>query len=183
MSLYEFLSDPAETPFLGRALNESLDDDARRAYADALATRAPERAEWLRLETELYRRAGDAATRARFLELSNRVNGMWVQILRRDRLLNCGGGSAEAPRVRFTFECPRTWESLAPTEDACVRRCDECGQNVHFTDDLVEAEAHARAGRCITVPAKLAQSASGRNYTMITGRPDPIGDWATKLFP
>jgi hypothetical protein len=185
MSLFQLLDDPVEQPFLVRALNErgGLDDDARRRYAAAIYAQAPERAEWLRLEVALHRAASpDPSVRARFDELTALCPPQWIELLRRDLLLNCGRAADERPRVRFTFECERRWESLAPTDDPRVRHCDECGESVHFADTVVEAEALARAGRCISVPGALARSASGRSVDKVVGRPDPIAWWADRIF-
>lgn len=185
MSISQFFDDPSERPYFVRAMNErvALDDETRRAYADAIQARAPERAEWLRLEIALHGAASpDPSVRARFDELTELCHPLWLQLMRRDVLLNCGGAADEAPRVRFTFECARQWESLAPTDDARVRHCAECGESVHFADDVPTAERLARDGRCISVPRAMAHSASGRSVENITGRPDPIGWWADRIF-
>jgi len=47
----------------------------------------------------------------------------------RDRPERERGPGAEGP-LRFAFECPLTWESLAPTEDAAVRHCGSCNKTV-----------------------------------------------------
>jgi hypothetical protein len=65
-----------------------------------------------------------------------------------------------------------------------VRHCDQCGEDVFRADTLVAAESLARAGRCLTVPAALAEKAGYPDgQRMITGRPEhPVVRWAERLF-
>jgi len=184
VSFFDYLGDPDERLFLGRALDGSLDDDARHLYASRLSEKDPERAEWLRLECALHARATvDAGARARFDHLCETNNHDWVGLLRRDLVLNCGLARDEAPRVRFALVCDRHWESLEPTDDPGVRHCGECNQSVHFSDSAKVAEAHAAAGHCIAVPRTLHDGGVSLDVRHVLGRPDPIGDWARRLFP
>lgn len=180
----EWLSDPEELPYLRDALNGDLPDERRLAYADLLATRDPERAEWLRLDVALRARAAeDPAVRARHAELSRRVGHDFRHLMVRGTILNCGEARGSAPRVRFSFVCDERWEALAPTEDPAVRSCGRCRENVYFETRAADAARRARDGQCIAVPRRLAETASGMDARFMVGRPDPVGDWARQIFP
>jgi hypothetical protein len=182
--LFDYLSDEDERPYLIAAMNGALADEERLAYAAKLDARDPERAEWLRLEVALHASATeDPAVHARFAELSRLLSYDLLRLLRRDMILNCGEARAEKPRVRFTFVCPARWETLTPTEDATVRFCGHCQERVYFCDRGKVAAAHARAGDCIAVPRELTDEHVRLSTRNILGRPDPLGDWARKLFP
>ena len=182
-NIIDLLHDAQEGPFLVRALARAPTDEERERYAECLESRDPARAEWLRLERALHSRAAaDPAVRRRFDALTAALAGDWVRLLRRDTLLNCGRARGEPRRVRFAFACERTWESLAPSEDPRVRTCDACEQRVHRCETVAEADAHARAGRCVAVPSALVATASGRDTSYMVGRPDLAADWAARLF-
>lgn len=72
-------------------------------------------------------------------------------------------------RVRMRFECPRTWEGLAPTDDPGVRRCEACRQDVYFCATDEETREHARAGHCI---AREEPDASLYSSRLVLGRPE-----------
>lgn len=57
----------------------------------------------------------------------------------------------DAAKARFDFECPRTWNSLAPTPNQQVRHCDDCDRQVHLSRDVREAEMNSRAGHCVAL--------------------------------
>lgn len=182
-SLWDYFGDAQERPLLEQALQRPLTDAERLRYASVIAARDPQRAEWLRLEARLHERASaDATTRARFDVLGRAFAPEWVRLMTRDSLLNCGKARGEPPEIRFAFVCERRWASLAPTEDAQIRTCDECRECVHHCASVREAEDHARAGHCIAVPARMAADAGGRDDSHITGRPDPAADWARRIF-
>jgi hypothetical protein len=63
---------------------------------------------------------------------------------------------SDAAEVRLEFECPRTWDTLAPTVEPSIRHCDDCDKPVHLSRDVKEANEHARLGRCIAVPTMTA---------------------------
>ena len=188
-SLMTLMQDPEEgplvTPFIsGRAVTAA----ERAAYTRFLLERGDVRGEVLALAEEL---AGDAlpvdcaVKRARLTELLSQVDHMWWRIVRaRPYLLNCGLARDRVPAVRFAYACPRSWEELAPTQDAAVRHCGACNEAVHRADTVVTAEALARQGRCIAVPAAIADRGgypSGRG--MMVGRPaHPVQKWTQRLF-
>src|SRR5436305_13940628 len=61
------------------------------------------------------------------------------------------------PLPVFRQVCPREWEQLALTEDASVRHCAQCNQDVYLCSTDDETLNHARAGHCI---ARLIPDAS-----------------------
>lgn len=63
-----------------------------------------------------------------------------------------GGSGADRDVLRFAFECPRSWDALAPTDDPKVKHCDHCDQAVYLCADAQEARVHARVKRCVAVP-------------------------------
>jgi uncharacterized protein (TIGR02996 family) len=183
-SIFEYLSDEAERPYLIAAMDGKLDDTGRLDYAQFLSNRDPVRAEWIRLEVKLHAQAtDDADVHQRYTELGREVGYDFRRVMRRRNILNCGSAASEPRRVRFSFVCERKWETLHPTEDAAVRHCNSCDSRVYQCATVKEAEAHARAGHCIAVPLEIVHSGAARNYKNMLGRPDPIGDWAEKMFP
>jgi hypothetical protein len=181
-TLFEYLADETERPLLVQALSRTLTDEERERYAAVIAGRDPARAEWLRLERVLHAQAGDAASRRRFDELCAALSADWLRVMSRDALLNCGQARGQPRRVRFTFVCERRWESLAPTGEPTVRACEGCGEQVHRCESVREAEEHATRGHCNAVPGELVAKVDGYDARHVLGRPDPLGNWAARLF-
>lgn len=182
-SLFEFLNDLDERSFLILAFDGKLDDAQRLAYANVLEAKDPERAEWIRLEVQLHSRpTNDTNVHQRYGELGRQVGYDFLKIMRRNDVFNCGNAPPESRRIRFRFVCDKRWETLHPTDKPDVRHCSVCNEHVHQCTTVPEAETHARAGHCIAVSSDLVQKATGRNYSAMVGRPDPIGDWSAKLF-
>ncbi|HVE40804.1 MAG TPA: hypothetical protein VNM14_13000 [Planctomycetota bacterium] len=46
----------------------------------------------------------------------------------------------------FSYDCPKDWEKLQPTDAASIRSCSFCRKNVHLTTTVEEAIALARKG-------------------------------------
>jgi hypothetical protein len=49
---------------------------------------------------------------------------------------------SEIRNCKFSFKCPKNWESLEPTDNMHQRFCGECNQIVHLCDtpeDLMKA--------------------------------------------
>lgn len=183
-SLFEFLNDIGERPFLLLAFDGKIDNAQRLAYAQVLEAKDPERAEWLRLEVQLHSHpTDDVNVHRRYGELGRKAGYDFLRIMRRNNVFNCGKGPKEPRRVRFSFVCDKRWETLNPSDVPNVRHCSICNERVHQCSTVQDAESHARAGHCIAVPNSLVEKAAGRNYQNMVGRPDPIGDWSEKLFP
>ena len=182
-SIFEYLKDEGERPFLLAAFEGKLDDAKRVAYAELLDSRDPTRAEWLRLEMKLQAAAtDDTEVHKRYRELSRGVGYEFVRLFRRNDILNCGGAANEPKRIRFAFICEKRWETLLPTDNASERHCNACNSSVYHCSTVKEAEARARAGHCIAVSHMLVENAAGGGYRNAVGRPDPIRDWGEKLF-
>lgn len=180
--LNEYLRSDDERPFIHKAYDHALGDADRLAYARLLEPTDPERAEWLRLEVALHSRAtDDPAVLARFIALARRIGFDFANVLLRDVIMNCGsdGAKKETPRVRFAFVCTKRWETLAPTDSESVRSCQQCNERVYYCDTVADAETRAFAGQCIAIPKQLSD---GGVQEEMLGRPDPVRDWADRLF-
>ncbi|MBL8626511.1 MAG: hypothetical protein JNK64_34665 [Myxococcales bacterium] len=171
----------------GALLAAALDGgDGRARYAAWLRARGDRRGDALALALELELDAQDAPDPRRqdaLRALVAQIPAGWWRLVRSRRVqLNCGAAGAVAPTVRFGFICPRSWEELATTERAGVRACDACRQPVYRCDTAAEADARARRGDCVSVPARLVELHADTR-TMIVGRPEPaLARWARALF-
>lgn len=183
-TLFELLSDNDERPHLLLAMDGKLDDAGRLAYAKLLENRDPSRAEWIRLEVQLHNKAtADTTIHQRFRTLGGAAGYDFLRVMRRDDILNCAKGASEPRSVRFAFICEKRWDVLLPTESANERHCNACNSRVYHCSTVREAEEHAHAGHCIAVSSLLVDKAAGGGYFNAVGRPNPVRDWATKLFP
>jgi hypothetical protein len=54
---------------------------------------------------------------------------------------------------------------------------------VYHCDTVEEAASHALAGHCIAVPKNLEGGGVRLDTSRVLGRPDPLGNWARRLFP
>jgi hypothetical protein len=181
MKLSDYLELEDERPYLLRAWEDKLGDEDRIAYAAVVERRDPARAQWLRLELQLHAQAtSDPQVLARFIALGKQIGMDYANLLLRESILNCGKAHGEPPRVRFAFACPKRWHTLLPTVDATVRLCQHCNETVYYCGDVATAAERARAGQCIAIPRELSD---GGVESLVLGRPDPVGDWAERLFP
>lgn len=189
MGVHELLAlarDPEEGPFILPFLAGSADEGARRRYRDWLVERGDPRGEVVTLLESLEAptpRVDLVPLRARFTALAAAVSPAWLALFRAVTApLHCGLARAEAPAVRFAFECPRAWASLDPTDDPTVRRCDGCGERVYFSATRDEAERRAREGACVAVPASLLGALGARFSAGMTGRPHAPELWGERIF-
>lgn len=139
-----------EAELLNALAAAPADDLLRQIYADWLDENpGPGRAakaEFLRLEAEKAD-AGPQRTAAidrRLAELARQLAPGWAAVAGKRPVENCSG-------PRFAFACPRTWQSLAPTDRPAVRRCDDCRREVFYCVTLDEAARRARQGHCVAV--------------------------------
>jgi hypothetical protein len=189
LSIIEMVTDSDEGSYLQAVFAAPHPHAALVEYANHLHGRDDLRSEFLRLEGLL---AGPEplgehhrALQARYAELLAVLEpfGFWLQLVRRgNRLLNCGRTRTELPVVRFSFQCPKQWEELAPTAEPGVRVCADCEENVHYCEDSASAELHARRGDCIAVPVRTANDAAGHLAHNMVGRPDVYQLWGEELF-
>lgn len=174
--------DPDEARLVGALLGAGEVAQARRAYAAWLRARGDRRAEVLDLALALETTPDPVAAR-RLGELLVDVAPGWWRMVRAPRFqLLCGDARGQPPAVRFRVRCPMSWEELAATAEPAVRHCGRCHEPVYRCEDLPTAEAHARAGRCISVPARLVEGFADLEVHL-TGRPaHPVVRWARALF-
>lgn len=179
----EWMRDVDEAPFVRVLLGGTSEMLDVPAYLAVLRTKDPLRAEYLELVTT---HAGhhDPRARARIGELRDRIDSFWQRAIEPHWLLGCGEMREQTKRVRFSYECPRTWAELAPTADPDVRACDGCGETVHRCHTMAEAETHALAGHCISVTSVVSRSVYAKlehRLRMITGRPSLPDKWLGEL--
>ncbi len=159
---------PNEGSFLRAILAHPADDLPRLVYADWLEEQqtdaAGEKAEFLRLLAATGKGYGKGQQhkrdRVRLRELAERLAVGWLAAVTHAAVENCAaGGMALRGRqlrrsldtVQFSFECPKQWADMTPTDDDKVRHCEACKQSVYFCDTLDEAKHHAWAGECVAV--------------------------------
>ncbi len=51
----------------------------------------------------------------------------------------------------FSFQCPKTWERLSPTDHDGIRHCPECDRDVHLALTEEVFRQHASKGLCVAV--------------------------------
>lgn len=151
----------AEQDFLRKLLDRPADDTALLVYADWLDEQggagSKAKAGFIRFELEAAERLatlpeGDPSRVAiinRLRDLARDLDPGWLAVVSRPVL--------EACRFRLEFECPMQWERLTTTDDAKVRFCESCRQNVHYCDTIEEAREHAWKGGCVAVALPLVR--------------------------
>jgi hypothetical protein len=184
--ILELLRDPIEGPLLLLFLSESGTHEDRVRYAGLLRERSDPRGELLELALSLGAEpsVGAPTDRRRLEALIAQVHPIewWHAVRPFAWTLGCGTAKAETAAVRFAVECPKAWESLAPTSVAGVRHCESCGELVYLSRSQQEAESNARIGRCIAVPARLASQVTHDVTRNVLGRPHAPSLWATQVF-
>lgn len=188
LSIARVLADPEERAFIPQLERESTAAQARAAYAALLLRRNDRRGEFL----DLVLRSGagsplspvERARLSAFMrEAAQREAPSWWHLVRPTAYtLGCGELRDQPAVVRFSFECPRLWESFAPTDDPAVRHCDTCREQVFRCETLALAGEHARAGHCIAVPTELAGQMSQEVGRFIIGRPHIPTMWAERVL-
>ena len=177
------LFDPDEGPLARPFLNGTAGAAELAAYRDYLLGCGDVRGKVLALIGELSNKRPPADAEQKRAELRQLAPNLWRAWLSlvTPYLLNCGTGREIHPTIRFAFQCPRTWEDLAPTSQPSVRHCDGCGEDVHLVETVVDAERLALRGKCISAPRRLV--AEGGARAMMTGMAaHPLTTWAHRLF-
>jgi len=173
--------DPEEMKLVAPLISGRPDELDVPAYVAYLRGNDDPRAELLELIARCEQTAvDDPFARARISELREQVPWGWVRLVAPHWLLGCGDDKA----VELSYQCPRTWAELAPTADPAVRHCEGCGEAVHRCDSLAQAEDHARARRCISIPVELTSAIHKQlapQLRMITGRPNIPALWLERV--
>jgi uncharacterized protein (TIGR02996 family) len=126
----------------------------RLVYADWLDEQgdpaSTDQAEFLRIECQLdalpARDRRRTKLMARLRQLREVIQEDWWRLLDWPPVELC---------VTFAFECPQRWDTLRPTEDPGVRRCDMCSQNVYYCRNQKEAQARAELGHCVAIDSRI----------------------------
>jgi uncharacterized protein (TIGR02996 family) len=158
----------SEDGFLRALLADPKGDTTRLVYADWLEEQgdpvSDAKAEFLRLTVEGPAPKNGRKKKRRLQQLAAELDTDWLAVVSRLPIEHClkkriegepaGDESIVESMVSplgFDFLCDRHWEDLQATEDRAVRFCDDCSQNVHYCDTIMEARDHAQAGHCIAV--------------------------------
>ncbi len=153
-----------EDDFLRKLLENPADDTTRLVYADWLDerddTESKAKALFLRLTVRLLepnRSAGWRKARRKEMQpLTATLPTDWLAVVSRLKVENCAGkqgGDARqmSMRLLFDFVCDKRWDEMAVTDDNGVRFCEQCKQNVHYCDTIMDARKHAGVGHCVAV--------------------------------
>ena len=72
---------------------------------------------------------------------------------------NCGQAKRKSKIVRFTYKCPKNWNTLQKTESDSVRFCDACQESVYYCADPQEVNRHAHQGHCVAISSLMSHEA------------------------
>ena len=75
--------------------------------------------------------------------LKRDIDPFWLACFDRPPIEGC--------EQRFAFLCPKKWAQLQTTEDAAVRYCEGCRQNVYYCNTISEAQGRANCGECVAI--------------------------------
>lgn len=142
-----------EVAFLQAMRAAPQDDALRLVYADWLEERGDHRAEYLRTQLSLDsmrpRNPRRAVLKHRLRELRKGMDIAWLTTVDRPEIENCS--------LEFSFQCPKYWASLQPTEKATIRWCDTCEQRVYYCNTVDEALSLALRGECVAIDTSLVR--------------------------
>jgi uncharacterized protein (TIGR02996 family) len=126
------------------------------------------------LEAQLAELSGQLRLQVptRLRELAAGLDPNWLTVVSDPDVEGCGRSTGRGWQPRFDFVCDRSWADMTPTGDDTVRHCKECGENVHFCDNLADAREHANEGHCIAVDlGVIRREGDLRPPVCFTGRP------------
>jgi len=187
-----------EDAFLRKLLEQPNSDLTRLVFADWLDEQGtPDslaKAEFLRLIADADY-IGKFEERVK--ELAAQLDPHWLAVVGKLPIENCAtaedmGIRATPRRLAFSFECPKKWEELTPTEDGTgVRYCGECEKTVHYCHDADDLRRNANRGNCVAVelgvprrPGDLEQERFAVTTMGILYDPRPEGnEWAVEETP
>jgi hypothetical protein len=74
----------------------------------------------------------------------------------------------------FSFQCPQTWDRLAPTNEATVRHCTTCDRDVQLALTEEDFRHYQEQGGCVAVPVILSDKTGPSTESYIVGGTDPL---------
>lgn len=159
-----------EAGFLSAIRTAPADDTARQVYADWLDEQSDPhssaKSAVLRLELQIrtgkWKATRLTAARTRLRKLSAALDPEWLAVVTRPELENC--------LLKFEYECPKEWGSLAATDQEHVRSCDACHQNVYYCTTVDEASRHAGQGHCVAVSVSQVRTPDDLQPRLLMGR-------------
>lgn len=139
----------AEQAFMDDLLAKPHDEEVRLVYADWLEEQArTTEAQFIRLQREIRKLAPDddvqLAEKRRLLHTeAAKLPLSWRRAVAVAPIENCD--------LKFELTCPKSWDSLAPTEDPRQRFCNGCQKRVHYAPTIEKAQSLAMRGQCVAV--------------------------------
>lgn len=153
-----------DSDFIRAILARPDDGTLRHVYADWLEERGDPRGEFLRLDDQ-QAHAKDAkqflAQHERLQALRKEIAPSWLAQMSRSKIELC--------EVPFRFQCPKQWDKLRATDEAGVRFCDACSQNVYYCHTLEEAREHAWRFHCVAVDVGVPRKEDDLQRPMLMG--------------
>src|SRR4051812_43774814 len=154
-----------EDDFIRAILADPKDNAQLLVYSDWLEDQADPtataKAEFLRVTvTPPKGKGGKKKRQSQLQELAATLDTDWLAVVSRLQLENCPQKRQKRDYRRtgslhFEFVCDRRWEDLRATDDAAVRYCEGCEQNVHYCDTITAARNHTLEGHCVPVDLGL----------------------------
>jgi uncharacterized protein (TIGR02996 family) len=178
-----------EDAFLQKLLENPADDTLRMVYADWLDERGGDesraKAQFLRVTVRLMgpiRRIGWRSARHKELhQLAALLPPAWLAVTSRLKIEGCADARARLDPdelaqygIRFNVVCDKRWDELTATDDATVRHCGTCKQNVHFCDTIEAARARAWRGECVAVSLGVIRHGKDLEVPTMVGSPSVI---------
>ena len=82
----------------------------------------------------------------------------------------------EIRNCTVSFQCPKFWKRLTPTDNPKVRFCDYCFEQVHLAETEQELAEHSALGHCVAIlnlsPEHPAYSPEGLLGDIAPNSPD-----------
>lgn len=85
--------------------------------------------------------------------------------------------NAEARIVcSFSFQCPKQWDQLVPTNQPTIRRCTICHREVHLALTEEDFRRYREPGMCVAVQVVSSDNTTSSTESFVVGRAD-LGDY------
>jgi len=185
-TFFDAFQDPNEHPYLMQVLAHPTSIGAREAYLQVLQEPNDLRSQAISINLKLSQSLPPQQAKPLVDQLLHILLELcpdwWKAVRLGDPLFNCHQGDRDEPRIRFVYQCPMKWDWLSPTDEADVRICSQCREEVFRCHTVVQAQEKASAGQCVSLPSQVFQSHSQRLTGMMLGRPDPVAIWADQIF-